>query len=167
MSAGNEISNWAVVDLGATDHIFYNEHEKNGEEKVHVADGSHFCARRVEKVSISLPTASNKVIKVIFDSILATSYTQHNLISLPQLAAAGWDISLTACTLIAPTGTRVQMTKRNGLYYVQIFRGHSTSLSITIPHSPHDNQAFVSTTTNTTPLQLLHHRIFGGGRIFR
>jgi len=32
MSAGSEISSWAVVDLGATDHIFYNEKENMGEE---------------------------------------------------------------------------------------------------------------------------------------
>ena len=49
MSAGNEISNWAVVDLGATDHIFYNEHEKNGERIVSATAISYLRHRLTQK----------------------------------------------------------------------------------------------------------------------
>ena len=98
-----------------------------------VADDSAFPAQRVYAASIRLATTEQEYTKLELPTALVSQHARHNLLSIPRLAAAGWDLSLRDNILIDQHGKKYTLHPYEGLYYVQIVTNDTTRTVSTTP----------------------------------
>ncbi|XRB11025.1 retrovirus-related Pol polyprotein from transposon [Pseudoscourfieldia marina] len=121
MSGKNQKGRHLVVDLAATHHVLFCANPPPGGKPTSVetlAGTIHATIASNGTCCIRSRTGIDHCLR--FQSAIVSSSTPYNLLSLVQLAANGWDISLKRRHLISPSGNRFDLKIIDGLYCLPV-----------------------------------------------
>jgi len=157
-----ETRDFMVVDLGATDHAFIDpSHTISHNAEIELPDGSSIPANTTTATTFTNTTEGTRI-RLKFELVYAAKNITRNLLSLPQLALGGWEISLQRQELTSPDGITFQLIARSGLFMIQIFPdGPLNAPNIDIKHYKMHNDEIDSISQISPAEQIRHNpRIF-------
>ena len=126
-----------IADLGASDTILYSRNLPRGKGvRINTLNGNKHGVYQHD-VKLAVRSCNGDIIQLKFETVIITN-SPINLLSLPQMSANGWDISMRDCTLYHPEDKHcIQLDVIDNLFHIRILHNYAAAdpiHSITIHH---------------------------------